>query len=84
MLNLSTMDVQEDLGKSYISLNVTNFDNEITHSEKIRISDDTGMTESHVNEWQEIAMVIDRMFLVIFIVITFTTTVVFLKLMNNE
>jgi hypothetical protein len=77
------MDMQEDLGKSYISLNVTNFDKEVTHLEKICISDNTRMTESHVNEWQEVAMVIDRMFLILFITITLVTTVVFLELMNN-
>ena len=84
MFNLSTMDLQEATQSSFISLNVTNEINEITQSEQFSIRDDVMSIEGHVNEWQEIAMVMDRIFLISFIAITLVTTVVFLGMMNND
>lgn len=81
---MSTMDLQEATQSSFISLNVTNEINEITQSEQFSIRDDVMSIGGHVNEWQEIAMVMDRIFLISFIAITLATTVVFLGMMNND
>lgn len=78
------MDLQEATQGSYISLNVTNEINEITQSEQFNICDESGPLGTSGNEWQEIAMVMDRMFLISFIIITLVTTVVFLGMMDNE
>lgn len=84
VFNLSTMDLQEATQGSYISLNVTNEINEITQSEQFNICDESGPLGTSGNEWQEIAMVMDRTFLISFIIITLVTTVVFLGMMDNE
>eukprot|EP00105_Crassostrea_gigas_P036290 XP_019920438.1 PREDICTED: neuronal acetylcholine receptor subunit alpha-3-like [Crassostrea gigas] len=84
VFNLSTMDLQEATQGSYISLNVTNEINEITQSEQFNFRDESGSLGTSGNEWQEIAMVIDRMFLISFIIITLVTTMVFLGMMDNE
>lgn len=81
---MSTMDLQEATQSSFISLNVTNEINEITQSEQFSIRDDVMSIWGHVNEWQEIAMVMDRIFLISFIAITLVTTVVFLGMMDND
>lgn len=78
------MDLQEATQGSYISLNVTNEINEITQSEQFNFCDESGPLGTSGNEWQEIAMVMDRMFLISFIIITLVTTVVFLGMMDNE
>lgn len=78
------MDLQEATQGSYISLNVTNEINEITQSEQFNFRDESGSLGTSGNEWQEIAMVMDRMFLISFIIITLVTTVVFLGMMDNE
>lgn len=78
------MDLQEATQGSYISLNVTNEINEITQSEQFNFRDESGSLGTSGNEWQEIAMVMDRMFLISFIIITLVTTMVFLGMMDNE
>lgn len=78
------MDIQEATQGSYISLNVTNEISEITQSEQFNIRDESGTLGSSGNEWQEIAMVMDRMFLISFIIITLVTTMIFLGMMDNE
>lgn len=78
------MDLQEATQGSYISLNVTNEINEITQSEQFNFRDESGSPGTSGNEWQEIAMVMDRMFLISFIIITLVTTMVFLGMMDNE
>lgn len=57
---------------------------EITQSEQFNIRDESGTLGSSGNEWQEIAMVMDRTFLISFIIITLVTTMIFLGMMDNE
>lgn len=57
---------------------------EITQSEQFNIRAESGTLGSSGNEWQEIAMVMDRMFLISFIIITLVTTMIFLGMMDNE
>ncbi|XP_062574382.1 neuronal acetylcholine receptor subunit alpha-7-like [Saccostrea cucullata] len=84
MYNISTIGLEDDARKSYISLNFTNSHKDLAQTENSSVCDEPGLSEGRLNEWQEIAMVMDRLFLILFILITLITSVVFLGLMGNE
>lgn len=55
----------------------------IDAGEEHDVGDDEALNRIDVNEWHEVAIIMDRLFLVLFIIFTVTPTALFLSLMAS-